>query len=340
LSQLALSANIRALFLLWPKEFAPMTEKRPNDMPDVAASQAPQINGTLNWVGMNRIALPLNIQDADIGVNKVNAFVQTYVNICNPDVKGIHMSRLYLLLSEFSDNQVLSAANLREFLSHMLDSHEDISDQATLNFQFDYVIQRKALKSQFSGWKDYPTEIRATLKDGEVGLELGIHVPYSSTCPCSAALARQLIQQQFNKDFGERDSVTPEEVEAWIRSDKGTFATPHSQRSIAKVWVKLDQKADEFPITEVIGIIEDALQTPVQTAVKREDEQEFARLNGHNLMFCEDAARRVKNALNHNESTFSDFWLRIEHLESLHAHDAVAIATKGIANGYEPLLSR
>jgi GTP cyclohydrolase I len=317
-----------------------MTQKRPSEMPDVAASQAPQINGTLNWVGMNRIALPLNIKDAHIGTNKVNSFVQTYVNICNPDVKGIHMSRLYLLLSEFSDNQVLSAANLREFLAHMLDSHEDISDQATLNFEFDYVIQRKALKSQFSGWKDYPTEIRATLKDGKVDLELGIHVPYSSTCPCSAALARQLIQQQFNKDFGDKASVTPDEVEAWLRSDKGTFATPHSQRSIAKVWVKLDETVEDFPITEVIGVIEDALQTPVQTAVKREDEQEFARLNGHNLMFCEDAARRVKSALNKNENVFNDFWLRIEHLESLHAHDAVAIATKGVANGYEPLLSR
>ena len=317
-----------------------MTDKRLTEMPDVASSQAPQINGTLNWVGMNRIALPLTVKDSDLGETKVNAFVQTYVNLCKPEVKGIHMSRLYLLLSEFSDNQVLSAANLREFLAHMLDSHEDISDQATLNFEFDYVIKRKALKSQFSGWKDYPTEIKATLKDGKVDLELGINVPYSSTCPCSAALARQLIQEAFNADFGNKDSVSPSEVEAWLRSDKGTFATPHSQRSIAKVWVKVNPNAEDFPITDLIGVIEQALQTPVQTAVKREDEQEFARLNGHNLMFCEDAARRVKNALDSQEHMYSDFWLRIEHLESLHAHDAVAIATKGIQGGYEPLLSR
>ena len=215
-----------------------MTDKRLTEMPDVASSQAPQINGTLNWVGMNRIALPLTVKDSDLGESKVNAFVQTYVNLCKPEVKGIHMSRLYLLLSEFSDNQVLSAANLREFLAHMLDSHEDISDQATLNFEFDYVIKRKALKSQFSGWKDYPTEIKATLKDGKVELELGINVPYSSTCPCSAALARQLIQEAFHADFADKDSITPSEVESWLRSDKGTFATPHSQRSIAKVWVK------------------------------------------------------------------------------------------------------
>ncbi len=317
-----------------------MTDKRLTDMPDVASSQAPQINGTLNWVGMNRIALPLTVRDSDLGDSKVNAFVQTYVNLNNPEVKGIHMSRLYLLLSEFSDNQILSASNLREFLSHMLDSHNDISDQATLNFEFDYVIKRKALKSQFSGWKDYPAQIKATLKDGKVSLELGIDVTYSSTCPCSAALARQLIQEAFHADFHDKESLTPSEVEAWLRSDKGTFATPHSQRSTAKVWVKLNDNIEDFPITDVIGTIEDALQTPVQTAVKREDEQEFARLNGHNLMFCEDAARRVKKALNSQDTMFNDFWLRIEHLESLHAHDAVAIATKGIQDGYEPLLTR
>ncbi len=317
-----------------------MTDKRLTEMPDVASTQAPQINGTLDWVGMNRIALPLTVRDSDLGDSKVNAFVQTYVNLFNPDVKGIHMSRLYLLLTEFSDNQVLSASNLREFLSHMLDSHNDISDQATLNFEFDYVIKRKALKSQFSGWKDYPAQIKATLKDNKVSLELGIEVTYSSTCPCSAALARQIIQEAFHADFKDKEQVSPSEVEAWLRSEKGTHATPHSQRSTAMVWVKLNDNLEDFPITDVIGVIEDALQTPVQTAVKREDEQEFARLNGQNLMFCEDAARRVKNALNKQEGMFKDFWLRIEHLESLHAHDAVAIATKGIREGYEPLLAR
>jgi GTP cyclohydrolase I len=35
----------------------------------------------------------------------------------------------------------------------------------------------------------------------------------------------------------------------------------------------------------------------VQTAVKRADEQAFALANGQNLMFCEDAARRLHLAL-------------------------------------------
>jgi GTP cyclohydrolase I len=30
-----------------------------------------------------------------------------------------------------------------------------------------------------------------------------------------------------------------------------------------------------------------------------------------------------------------DFWLRVEHQESLHAHDAVAVAVKGLDGGYQ-----
>jgi GTP cyclohydrolase I len=71
----------------------------------------------------------------------------------------------------------------------------------------------------------------------------------------------------------------------------------------------------------------------VQTAVKREDEQAFALLNGANLMFCEDAARRAQATLDADEN-IADFHVRVSHLESLHAHDAVAEASKGVAGGY------
>ena len=73
----------------------------------------------------------------------------------------------------------------------------------------------------------------------------------------------------------------------------------------------------------------------MQTAVKREDEQEFARLNGQNLMFIEDSGRRLKAAFNSDERIV-DYWVRVEHHESLHAHDAVGVFTKGIERGYQP----
>ncbi|HUH31553.1 MAG TPA: GTP cyclohydrolase, FolE2/MptA family, partial [Rhodanobacter sp.] len=83
----------------------------------------------------------------------------------------------------------------------------------------------------------------------------------------------------------------------------------------------------------LVDRVEQALGTPVQTAVKREDEQAFALANGGNLMFCEDAARRIQKALD-ADATLSDFHVRVEHQESLHPHDAVAYASKGVEGGY------
>ena len=184
------------------------------------------------------------------------------------------------------------------------------------------------------GWKAYPTTITGRLNQGKLDIELAIDVRYSSTCPCSAALARQLIQQAFKEKFSE-EQVNLNDVHEWLGTTDGVVATPHSQRSVAEVKVKLNSTVSEFPITDLVDLIENALQTPVQAAVKREDEQEFARLNGQNLMFCEDAARRLQHAML-QASEYDDFWLRINHLESLHAHDAVSVTTKGLADGYQP----
>jgi GTP cyclohydrolase I len=310
------------------------------EMPDVAATQTAQQNGTLDWVGMSKIALPVVVKDNQHGNYDAKAFVESYVNLVSPDVKGIHMSRLYLLLADFSRNGVLTIASLANFLKEKLASHDDISNSTCMQLEFDYFINQPALKSEYSGWKDYPVTIKGVLKGDKVETEISVKIPYSSTCPCSAALARQILQQAFSDDFADKSAIDKETIEKWLQSERGSVATPHSQRSYADVVVKLDDSyEDGFPISDLIQVIESTLKTAVQTAVKREDEQEFARLNGSNQMFCEDAARRVKNILN-LQPNFVDFWVRIEHIESLHAHDAVAMCTKGVANGYLPILHR
>jgi len=87
------------------------------------------------------------------------------------------------------------------------------------------------------------------------------------------------------------------------------------------------QPGQWLAIDTLIEQLEQAIGTPVQTAVKREDEQAFAKLNGENLMFCEDAARRLKAMLN-QQTDIADYWFKIEHQESLHAHNAVVIDQK------------
>jgi GTP cyclohydrolase I len=84
-----------------------------------------------------------------------------------------------------------------------------------------------------------------------------------------------------------------------------------------------------FAFIELINLVEEALQTAVQGAVKREDEQEFALRNGQNLMFCEDAARRVKSALDQNRGIL-DYLAHFSHVESLHPHNAESMVSKGL----------
>lgn len=299
-------------------------------MPDIANQAQAQTEGVLDWVGMSNIEMPIMV-DMQGSSRPVSALVEAFVNLNQPKAKGIHMSRLYLMLDELSVESSLNKANLEQLLKNFIASHEDLSDSAHVKFEFDYHMRRKSLISGKLGWKAYPVTIVGNLTKGEMDIELTVEVPYSSTCPCSAALARQLIQNAFNDKFD--GQVAAEDVHQWLGTTEGIVATPHSQRSIAEVKVKLANDVAEFPIVDLVDSIENALQTPVQAAVKREDEQEFARLNGQNLMFCEDAGRRIKHSLNLVPG-YRDFWLRVNHYESLHAHDAVSVASKGIEGGY------
>jgi len=304
-------------------------------MPDIANHTTAQTEGTLDWVGMSNIEMPIMVASKGQSERMVSAHVDAFVNLKEAQAKGIHMSRLYLLIDELSTNNVLNYQSLVSLLDGFISSHQELSDQAKVQFTFDYHLRRKSLISGKEGWKTYPVIVTGNLNKGKLTIELTLDVRYSSTCPCSAALARQLIQKAFNQKFAQQSELALTDVHDWLGTTEGIVATPHSQRSVAEVKVKLNSSVNDFPITELVDLIENSLKTPVQAAVKREDEQEFARLNGQNLMFCEDAARRLQHSMNLTEQ-FDDFWLRINHLESLHAHDAVSVTTKGVEGGYQP----
>lgn len=303
------------------------------DMPDIANETQVEVAGKLDWVGMNEIEMPVRIEDDAGGLIQSSALVTAYVNLQDPDVRGIHMSRLYLHLDQGFGERPLNPATLRQLLRSFLESHEGLSDRALIRVDFDYVTRRPALASENEGWRRYPVSMIGILEGNEFSLEMGLEILYSSTCPCSAALARQLVQEQFSKDFSADQPLDYAKVREWLGSEQGIIATPHAQRSAAEIRVRLTPTFDMFPIVELIDEIENALKTPVQATVKREDEKAFALLNGGNLMFCEDAGRRVQTALNADERIL-DFWARCTHYESLHPHNAVSVVTKGVDGGY------
>ncbi|WP_130872227.1 GTP cyclohydrolase FolE2 [Pseudomonas bubulae] len=284
-------------------------------LPDIAAQSSQQAIA-LEWVGMCGIASPVLING-----QRLSAKIDAGVNLVDATARGIHMSRLYLALDQL-ETENLTPALLRQLLQCFLDSHEGLSNKAYVRIHSDVLLKRPALVSPLAGWKSYPTSIEASLKNGMFHVELKILVSYSSTCPCSAALARQLIQRQFIDDFA-NTSLQHADVLAWLGSSKGIVATPHSQRSTAHLTIRLGHQFPQLPLETIINNAEGALGTAVQTAVKRADEQAFALANGQNLMFCEDAARRLNTVLQ-KTSGVEAFKLKVVHAESLHSHDAVA----------------
>jgi GTP cyclohydrolase I len=233
------------------------------------------------------------------------------------------MSRLYLQLQESLANEALSAPALRKLLDACIASQRGLSTRARLRLRYDHLLLRPALASANAGWKNYPVALEAELRDGHLQLALAFSVQYSSTCPASAALSRQVNAQRFAEDFAGLRPLSNDAVRDWLASERGLAATPHAQRSRAEIRVELKPAFDELPLKPLVDAVEAALGTPVQTAVKRADEQAFAELNAANLMFCEDAARRVAAALAADARILA-WQVRVAHFESLHPHDAVA----------------
>lgn len=291
-------------------------------LPDIASEEKAKIGGTLQWVGMSDIELPVKF-NADIELPPTTASVRAEVSLDNEDIRGIHMSRIYLACDKVFSNQTIDYCVLNNLTQQFIDSHREISRNALVEVETQALVRRPALVSGYTGWRSYPIKLSLIQSASEGTVKyLSLNVTYSSTCPCSAALARQLIQKNFSESFQDQ-SISHEKVLEWLGSENGINATPHSQRSSAIVKIRLAQETDAIPINSVIEVIENTLQTSVQAAVKREDEQAFALRNGQNLMFCEDAARRIKDALNQCR-WIKQFHLRVTHYESLHPHNATA----------------
>lgn len=307
-------------------------DRRMQEMPDVAHQGEVATRGALDRVGMGHIEVPVRIAGADGQPQLLPAIADAYVNLTDPSAKGIHMSRLFLSLQEGLELDTLSFDLIERVLGAFLKSHVDLSDEAYVSVRLDWMSKRPALVSNNAGWRTYPIQMSGQIKNGEVRFYLGSKITYSSTCPCSAALARQLIQEAFHRDFEGQDTLSVSEMTTWLGTEKAICATPHSQRSEAHVLVEVDASRRDLSIEALIDGVEHSLQTVVQAAVKREDEQAFALLNGQNPMFCEDAARRVRGFLE-SDARVVDYRVECSHYESLHPHNAVSVVVKGVPGG-------
>ena len=113
-------------------------------LPDVTSDVNADTASTLQWVGMEEIAIPLLMKTQDDHVRAFSAKANAYVSLGNPNTKGIHISRVHLAINQLADLEC-DKANINNLLDQMVNSQAGISQQARVELSFDLLLSKPAL---------------------------------------------------------------------------------------------------------------------------------------------------------------------------------------------------
>ena len=271
-------------------------------MPDLQNGPASLIVGArapIQHVGISNFRLPITYQTRDGGEIVLETSVTGTVSL-EADRKGINMSRImrsfYAHSGHLFSLRVLEAA---------LDDYKTDLDafDARILMRCSYPIRVDSLRSGLSGWQYYDIALEVAEHRGQRLRIMHFDYVYSSTCPCSLELSEH------------------------AREARGRLATPHSQRSIARISAVMTGP-EKVWFEDMVDMCRRAVPTETQVMVKREDEQAFAELNAANPIFVEDAARLFCEQLLADDRV-GDFRIVASHQESLHSHDAISVLTQG-----------
>lgn len=272
-------------------------------------------------VGINQFRLPIIVKNKYGEARSHDAKAAMYVSL-NESKNGVSMSRLCSILQAEALENTVDTSFLKTIMARYREELRDETDKgliekAFLKLAFNYPVKQKSLKSDNWGWQYYPVEIEA-VETEERGFEffISLEYDYSSTCPCSLSMAKQ-----YEREYSEGKTT-----------EGSGIGVPHSQRSKLKAKVKVNPE-EEFYIEDLVRLLKLAIPTETQSLVKRVDEQAFAILNGAHPMFVEHATKRVYKSFNANEHLVLDWLVQLEHIESLHSHNAAAVIYKGVPNG-------
>ncbi|WP_305972092.1 MULTISPECIES: GTP cyclohydrolase FolE2 [unclassified Mameliella] len=271
-------------------------------LPDLQNGPSSLIRGAnraIQHVGISNFRLPIQYHTRDNGDLHLETSVTGTVSL-EADKKGINMSRIMRSFYAHADKtfsfEVIEAA-LDDYKSDLE------SFDARINMRFSFPMKVDSLRSGLSGYQYYDIALELVEQDGVRRKVMHLDYVYSSTCPCSLELSEH------------------------ARRTRGQLATPHSQRSVARISVEV-KEGECLWFEDVVDMCRRAVPTETQVMVKREDEQAFAELNAANPIFVEDAARLFAEQLQ-ADTRVGDYRVVASHQESLHSHDAVSVLTEG-----------
>ncbi len=256
----------------------------------------------IQHVGISGFRLPIRYRMRDTGVRELETSVTGTVSL-DAAKKGINMSRIMRTFYRHAGRTFSF-----EVIERALDDYKTDLDSldARIQMRFSFPMKVESLRSGLEGFQYYDIALELVERVGTRQRFMHLDYVYSSTCPCSLELAEH------------------------ARRVRGQLATPHSQRSVARISVEPVEGAGCLWFEDLVDACRASVPTETQVMVKREDEQAFAELNAANPVFVEDAARLFCQRLE-NDPRIGDFRVIAVHRESLHSHDAVSVLSEGEA---------
>jgi len=279
-------------------------------LPDLQNGPSSLIRGAntaIQHVGISNFRLPIRYQTRAGDPITLETSVTGTVSL-EADKKGINMSRIMRSFYRHAEETFSF-----DVIERALDAYKsDLgSFDARIQMRMSFPMRVPSLRSGLAGYQYYDLALELVEQAGVRKRIVHLDYVYSSTCPCSLELSEH------------------------ARQSRGQLATPHSQRSVARVSVELAE-APCLWFEDLIEICRAAVPTETQVMVKREDEQALAELNAANPIFVEDAARSFCEQLL-KDPRVGDFRVVASHQESLHSHDAVSVLVEGATFAQESL---
>ena len=258
-------------------------------MKDVQSRQ-PDISKNVDKVGIRELLLPYTVSMKGGGIQHTIANVSAYVTLTS-SFRGTHMSRIVQILHSYIDKSISS-----DFIDRVL---QDLCNRLSapssyVKMRFPYLLKKKAPVSNTEGYMTYTCCFEGERVDGAVKHLLTVEVPYMSLCECSKEIS------DYNA---------------------------HNQRSTAKITV-MYRKENTVWIEDLIELVEKHASSPVYSILKREDEKYVTEHSYKHPTFVETMARRLYKDLQ-NDSRVLGFVVVVNHCESIHQHDAVAVIHGG-----------
>jgi GTP cyclohydrolase IB len=238
-------------------------------------------------VGVKGLRYPMKVLDLANRTQDTIATINMYVDLPH-HFKGTHMSRFVETINHHG--KIIHVENIGDIVREMRERLD--AEQAHLEIEFPYFIEKKAPVTKSKGLVDYTGFFCANLKGRQIDFLYGVVVPVTTLCPCSKAI-----------------------------SARGA----HNQRGVVRVEVRTRKTVW---LEELIRLVEKSASSELYSLLKREDEKFVTERAFDHPVFVEDLVRTVALALKKDKRVV---WYNVEaeNMESIHTHNAYAQVVGG-----------